>query len=65
MNNKWRNYGLWLSISSLILLVLQNSGVNVVPEQFNNIVNGILGVLVMLGVISNPRDGNGYTDKQK
>jgi len=65
MNNKWRNYGLWLSLSSLVLLFLQGVGIEVVPEQFNNIIAGVLGVLVTLGVISNPKSGHGFVDVDK
>ena len=60
--NRWRNYGLWTSIASLILLGLQATGVHIIPETYNDIVNQLLIVLVALGVISNPNDGKGYID---
>lgn len=63
--SRWRNYGLWVSIASFILLILQTFGVNVVPEQYNAIVNSFLGILVLAGILSNPTDGNGYIDTSK
>lgn len=62
---KWKNYGLWLSLASTILMLLQAAGVHIVPETYNTIVNGVLGVLVALGVVSNPSQGAGYVDKQE
>ena len=63
MKDKLKNYGLWVSFASLLLIILQNSGIKVVPEQYNLIVNAILSVLVGLGIISSPEKGNGYLDK--
>lgn len=59
---KWRNYGLWVSLASLILLILQAAGVEINTGQYNEIVNAILGLLVAAGIISNPKEGQGYLD---
>lgn len=61
--SKFKNYGLWVSIASLVLIVLQNANVAVIPEQYNTIVNAVLTILVTLGILSNPSQGTGYIDK--
>lgn len=57
MSNKTKkalkSYQFWLSASAFILLVLNTSGVKVVAEQYNNLVTGLLGLLVMVGVLHN------------
>lgn len=57
MNIDWsrfKNYGLWVSIFALIPLILNVFGVKVVPEEYQEITNAILSVLVAVGIISNP-----------
>lgn len=56
--SRLRNYGLWVSVASLVLLVLQSLGITITPEQYNEIVNTILGILVMLGILNNPTTEN-------
>ncbi len=63
MKGKFRNYGLWISIISAVLMLLQAMGLKFDLPYVNEIITSILGVLVTLGIISNPSDGNGYTDK--
>ncbi|MGN7360005.1 phage holin [Paenibacillus sp. SAF-054] len=72
MNSKWRNYGLWVSLTAAMLLAVQAVGglfgLQVTPEQYDGIVaavNSVLGVLVLLGIVSNPDAGKGFTDKDK
>lgn len=60
MNKKrLKNYGLWVAVASLILMIIQMFGVEIAPEKYDQIVNAILGVLTLLGVISNPTKPNG------
>ena len=59
MNKKFKNYGLWISIASLIPLLIPDS----LPPNYNEVVKAILGVLVLAGIISNPSKGKGYSDK--
>lgn len=64
MNNKFKNYGLWVSIFSLIGLILQNFGLldsmGITNDTYQNIVQAVLAVLTAAGIISNPSIGNGY-----
>lgn len=60
MNNKYKNYGLWLALFSLIGLILRDSGL--MPESYGEYVELIMYILIALGVVSNPSMGTGYTD---
>lgn len=69
MNSKWRNYSMWVSLTAAVLLVVQTVGtifgLQLAPEKYDEAtaaVNAILGVLVVLGIVSNPQVGKGYTD---
>ena len=63
MKSKFRNYGLWISIISAVLMLLQAMGLKFDVPYVNEIITSVLGVLVTLGIISNPSDGSGYSDK--
>lgn len=58
--NRLRNYGLWVAVAAFIPLILQAFGVELVEEQYNEIVNSLLGILVLLGLISNPDTENRF-----
>lgn len=61
-----RNYGLWVSFASLVLLVVQAFGVQIDVGKYNSIVNAILTVLVGLGIVSDPTtETKGYGDDAK
>lgn len=71
MNKKrWRNYALWISIVSQVLLLLQLLGhltgafelTDIMKQDIMTIVDVILGLLATLGIISNPTkpDSSGY-----
>lgn len=63
--SRFQNYGLWISIFALIPLILHAVGIEVVPEEYQNIVNALLGILVGLGLISNPTTASKwYLDDQ-
>ncbi|MBE4909051.1 hypothetical protein IMZ08_13360 [Bacillus luteolus] len=57
---RWRNYGLWASIASLLYMFFRDMGLQIDLTQWETYVNGILGVLVALGIISNPEASKGY-----
>lgn len=61
--SRFKNYGLWVSLLALVPMILQAFGVKVVPEEYQAIVNTVLGVLVALGVLNNPTtESKGYLD---
>ena len=64
--SRFKNYGLWLSLFSLIGILLNAFGVNFVPEEYTQITNAILAVLIAAGIISNPTtEAKGYLDDKK
>jgi len=63
MQNRLKNYGLWTSLAALVFMILQNSGVNILPEDWNSYVNSILGILILLGIVNNPdTENHGFQD---
>ena len=63
MNERFRNYGLWVSIFALLGLFLTD--LNVRPDNYSQYVDIVLCILVTAGIISNPTDGKFYFDTSK
>jgi len=62
MRSKWNNYGLYISLASLVYLALED----VMPwncEEYTIIINSIMMILTTLGILSNPTQGKFYLDK--
>lgn len=67
---RWRNYALWISIVSQVILLLQLLGhltglfeiTDVMKQDILTVVNVGLGLLATLGIISNPTkpESGGY-----
>ncbi|MBO1510310.1 hypothetical protein [Metabacillus bambusae] len=57
---KWKNYGLWVSIASVLYMVINDLGYQIDLTRWDTYVTAILGILVALGVISNPESGKGF-----
>lgn len=65
-NNRFKNYGLWLSILAFIPLLLQALNLNVLPKNYNELITSFLGILVLAGILNNPTTENkGYFDDKK
>lgn len=61
--SRFKNYGLWVAIFALIPLILQGFGLDILPKNYQDIVSGILGILVMAGILNNPTtDNKGFLD---
>ena len=61
--SRFRNYGLWVSVCALVPMVFKGFGVDILPENYNDIVYSILSILVMAGILSNPTTSNkGFLD---
>jgi uncharacterized membrane protein len=41
---RFKNYGLWLAVASLGLMVAQALGFNIAEDKFNGIVDAVLSV---------------------
>ncbi|QNF29622.1 MULTISPECIES: hypothetical protein [Metabacillus] len=57
---KWKNYGLWVSIASVLYMVINDLGYQIDLTRWDTYVTALLGILVALGVISNPESGKGF-----
>lgn len=62
---RWKNYGLWLSVFAFIPMLLRAFNIDVIPANYDEIVNAFLGILVLAGIISNPKEGKWFIDKNK
>ncbi len=52
--SRFKNYGLWVSIAALIPLILKCFGIEVIQGEYQQVVQAILSIFVMLGIVSNP-----------
>lgn len=62
MKDKLKNYGFWLSLAGAIVIFLQAVGIRIDAPYINEIITAFMGILVVLGIISNPSSGKGYKD---
>lgn len=61
--SRFKNYGLWVSIAALIPMVLKGFNIDILPDNYQEVINAVLAILVMLGIISNPTtDNKGFID---
>ncbi|WP_180271474.1 hypothetical protein [Fredinandcohnia onubensis] len=60
---KWKNYGLWVSLGSILYMVFKDLGMQIDLTAWETYVTAILGLLGALGIISNPDKGKGFFDK--
>ena len=59
--NRWKNYGLWLSVFAFAAMLVQTLGVQL-PSNYDRLVNSFLGILVLAGILSDPKTGRWYND---
>lgn len=52
--NRFKNYGLWVAIFALIPMLVQAFGFSFLPDNYDEIINSILGILVLAGILNNP-----------
>lgn len=60
---RWRNYGLWAALFSLLGLWLSDNGI-LDAGKYQQYVNALLSLLTAAGIISNPSLGTGYLDNK-
>jgi len=60
--SRWKNYSLWVSIFAFIPMLLEAFGINALPSNYEELTKGLLSILVIAGILSNPNT-IGYTDK--
>jgi uncharacterized membrane protein len=58
-NSVYRSYGFWMSLSAAVLLVIQTIlsrlGIEIDAPFVQEVISGILAVLVILGIIIKPK----------
>lgn len=65
MSKKLKSKALWLSVASLLLLILKDwLGLAVDVELFNRTVEAFLVVLIGMGIISDNSKGEWYGDDE-
>lgn len=58
-----KNYGFWVSLAALIPIACQVFGITHMPNNYGDIVNAILTLLIAAGIVSNPTtQTKGYKD---
>lgn len=62
MDNRWKNRALWVSMAALLGMVA-NDAFSIAPEEWNQYVDAVLGILTAAGIITNPSLGKGYKDE--
>lgn len=60
MNNRFKNYGLWLGVFALINLALSDAGI--IVEHYQQYVDLIMYILLAVGIVNNPSLGTGLKD---
>ena len=64
MQNRFKSKVVWSTIFALVLFILKNYGLLEVlqlsSDDYNYIVDSILGIMVILGVLNNPTDSEGF-----
>lgn len=65
LKEKMKNKGFWVSLASAVIVVLQACGLKLDLPYVNEIITGVLGVLVVLGIVSDADSGRGYKDEEK
>ena len=61
--NKFKNYGLWVAIAALFYLIFEDLGYTIDPTRWETYVTLIIGILIYLGIASNPKEGKGFKGK--
>lgn len=51
----WRNYKMWIALAAIIPLMFQAIGVDLLPANYNSLVNTFLTLFVTIGILTNPQ----------
>lgn len=62
LKEKCKNKGFWISLVAAVVMVLQVCGLKIDAPVVNEIVSAVMGVLVVLGIVSDADRGRGYFD---
>ncbi|MGG2024203.1 phage holin [Gottfriedia sp. S16(2024)] len=62
---RFKNVGLWVSAASSVLIIAQAFGLHVSPDKYNEVLNAVLSLLVVLGILNNPTTDNKFYGDDK
>ncbi|MED3026134.1 MULTISPECIES: hypothetical protein [Bacillus cereus group] len=65
MQEKFKNYGLWVALFALLGMVLMDTVPHFNLGRYQEYVDVLLFILAAAGVISNPNAGKWFADKNK
>ena len=64
MQEKFKNYGLWVALFAVLGMVLMDTVPHFNAGRYQEYVDMILYILIAAGVVSNPNAGKWFADKQ-
>jgi len=64
MQEKFKNYGLWVALFAVLGMVLMDTVPHFNLGRYQEYVDMILYILIAAGVVSNPTAGKWFSDKQ-
>ncbi|EEL37170.1 hypothetical protein bcere0020_53510 [Bacillus cereus Rock3-29] len=64
MQEKFKNYGLWVALFAVLGMVLMDTVPHFNAGRYQEYVDMILYILIAAGVVSNPTAGKWFADKQ-
>jgi uncharacterized membrane protein len=64
---RFKNYALWLAVFAFIPILADSFEVYnihiILPGNYDKLVVGLLGILVLAGFLNNPSSGSGFKDE--
>ena len=67
--NKLKNYSFWVGFIASIMIVIkfvaESFGFSIPEDNINSIVNGVLGILTVVGVINKPAKSDANNASQE
>jgi uncharacterized membrane protein len=66
--NRFKNYALWVAVFAFVPILADSLEVYniqlVLPGNYDKLVVGLLGILVLAGFLNNPSSGTGFKDEK-
>lgn len=63
-SQRWKNKGLWIALAALVYKILVDLGFNVSPDHYQTYVDLIISIVLLLGIISDPNEGEWFSDTE-
>lgn len=59
-NNRFKNVGLWVAVAAFIPMLLEGYGLNILPNNYSDLTQTLLAILVLAGILNDPTTNNKY-----